>query len=127
MIAFILGTQEARFFTFLSELARIFVQVPPNLPSQFKPPAFRIGAVLPAEGKAGSWVMVSGQGFETGAIVKLGTMKLEGPQISPDGVAAGGIVPKLGLPKDTKVDVIVVNPGGASVVVLEKFKYLGDT
>src|SRR5947209_12131333 len=126
MIAFILGTQEARFFTFLSELARIFVQVPPNLPSQFRPPAFRISSVLPSEGKAGSWVMVSGQGFEPGATVKLGPMKLDGPQISPDGVAAAGTLPKLGLAKDTKLDVMIVNPAGASVVALEKFKYLGD-
>jgi len=126
MIAFILGTQEARFFTFLSELARIFVQVPPNLPSQFKPPALRISAVLPAEGKAGTWVMISGQGFETGATVKVGPTKLDSLQISPDGVAAAGAVAKLGLAKDSKLDVAVINPGGASVVALEKFKYLGD-
>jgi len=43
----------------------------------------------------------------------------------PDGTSASGTVP-LGLAANTKVDVEVINPGGRSIVLLQKFKYLGD-
>jgi hypothetical protein len=122
LAAFILGTQEARFFTFLFEIGRIIVQVPPSL----KPPAgLRVTAVEPAVGPPGTLVILAGQGLERNAVVKLGGMALDKPVVSPDGSSAAGTVPKLG-GATRAVDVTVLNPSGSSVVLPDRFRYTGD-
>jgi len=121
LAAFILGTQEMRFFAFLAEIGRIIVQVPPSA----KPPSgLRVIAIDPSQGGPGTQLIVVGQGFEQGAKVKLGGMELEKPVVSADGSAVTGVVPKLeGATR--MVDVTVHNPGGSSVVLPDKFKYVG--
>jgi hypothetical protein len=121
LAAFILGTQEMRFFAFLAEIGRIIVQVPPSVKA---PSGLRVAAIDPSEGRAGTQLIVAGQGFEQGAKVKLGGIELEKPLVSADGRAVSGVVPKLeGATR--MVDVTVHNPGGSSLVVPDKFKYVG--
>jgi hypothetical protein len=123
LAAFILGTQEARFFTFLAEIGRIIVQVPPSL----KPPTLRITAVQPNQGPSGTAVIVAGQAFEQGAVVKLGGEKLGQQVVAPDGVSIAGIVPKLGKTPPWLADVTVYNPNsGATAILSDGFKYAGD-
>jgi hypothetical protein len=120
MIAFLLGTQEARFFNFLFELTRLFVQVPDQLRSQI---ALRLIGVVPPHGKAGTGLVVQGQSFEANAVIKFGGLAVDGLKVLDDGKTAIGQVPNLGTQKRT-VDVTVFNPGtGASSVLPDGFTY----
>jgi hypothetical protein len=115
--AFILGTQERRFFNLLSEVARLVVQVP----DEAKPQGLALTEIVPAEGSEGTVVAVKGQGIEAGAIVKLGNLPLEKPVIASDGTFAAGAAPKG--EAGATVDVIVSNSNGVSFVLPKKFKY----
>jgi hypothetical protein len=115
--AFIFGTQERRFFNFLYEVARLIVQVP----SETKP-SFAVTDVQPTEGAQGAVIIVTGQGIERNAVVKLGSSAVENLIVSNDGTSAGGIIPSRPLGADT-VDVVVTNSNGQSVVLPGKFKF----
>lgn len=117
--AFIFGTQERRFFNFLYEVARLIVQVP----DEGKVAGLRVTGVQPSEGRSGGIVVVSGQGIEPNATVKLGGAPVEALMVATDGMSAAGLIPKNHSESDT-VDVIVVNPSGASIVLSNKFKYI---
>jgi hypothetical protein len=120
-VAFVFGTQDRAFFDFLSTFAGRFL--PKN--DQGATP-LNVTGIHPAEEKAGTTVRITGQAIDKNAIVRIGRAKLDAQTVAPDGTSANGTVPKLGLQKDTKVDLEVINPGGRSIVLLEGFKYLGD-
>ena len=117
--AFIFGTQERRFFNFLYEVARLIVQVPEEAK-----PGFVVTGVQPAEGSPGSVIVVTGQGIEPTATVKLGTAVVEKLVVSSDGTTAAGIVPARPAGADT-VDVTVINAAGKSATLPAKFKFTG--
>ena len=122
-LAFIFGTQDKAFFDFLSQIAGRFLPK-----TESAPPLLQILGVDPVEGKAGASVKIVGQAIDKSAVVRIGGRKLVAPVvIAPDGTSASGTVAPLGpAAANTKVDVEVINPGGRSIVLLEKFKYLGD-
>jgi hypothetical protein len=116
--AFIFGTQERRFFNFLYEVARLVVQVP----EETKGTGLRITSIEPSQGSFGGIIVISGQGIEPNASVKLGGAAIEDLTVAPDGMSAAGLIPRF--PAGTAaVDVVVVNPSGASFVLSNKFKY----
>jgi hypothetical protein len=117
--AFILGTQERRFFNLLSEVARLVVQVP----DEAKPQGLMLTEIVPAEGPAGTVVAIKGQGIEAGATMKLGGQALEKPVVASDGTFAAGAVPDPKGEAGATVDVIVINRNGISFVLPQKFKY----
>jgi hypothetical protein len=114
--AFILGTQESRFFNFLYEVARIIVQVP----KEQEPTGLRVTEIQPPEGKADEVLVVRGQGFVPGIIVKLGNVPLAKISVSSDGAAVAGIIPA---GASGQADLVVANPDGATVVLHNKFTY----
>ncbi len=113
--AFILGTQEARFFNFLYEVGRLIVQVP-----QRESTGLKVTDIQPAQGKAGDVLVVRGQGFATGCVVKLKDAPLTALSIASDGAAVAGIIPA---GASGPVDLVVANPDGATVVLHNKFTY----
>jgi len=116
--ALVLGTQEARFFTFLAEIGRIFVQVPDTL----KPTGVQLTKVNPKEGTEGTPVVVTGQGFEPNVVVKLGGVKLNGIAAAADGNSVAGTVPKL---SKGFFDVTAFNPSAQTSAILpDCFEYL---
>jgi hypothetical protein len=117
--AFIFGTQERRFFNFLYEVARLIVQVPEDAKS-----GFVLTDVQPLEGSSGSVIVVTGQGIEPTATVKLGTAAVEKLVVSSDGTTAAGIVPARPPGADV-VDVSVINSSGKSATLPAKFKFIG--
>jgi hypothetical protein len=118
-VAFIFGTQERRFFNLLYEVARLVVQVPEDAKT-----GFAITDVQPSEGSAGSVIVVTGQGIEADAIVKLGAATVEKLVVSSDGATAAGIIPAR--PNGAGiVDVSVINSGGKSATLAAKFKFTG--
>jgi len=115
--AFIFGTQEKRFFNFLYEVARLVVQVP----NEQAAGGLQVVDVQPPEGKSGTVLMIKGQGFEPGVTVKIGAAGLEMVTVTKDGTALAGLVPA---GPAGAADVTVTNPGGTSIVLAGKFKYL---
>ena len=120
LAAFILGTQEARFFAFLAEIGRIIVQVPATLE---KAAGLRVAAIEPTEGAAGATIVLAGQGFGAQVRVRLGEMTLLNPVVGPNGTTVAGVVPDLG-GATRQVDVTVRNSDGTSVVLPDRFKFI---
>jgi hypothetical protein len=114
--AFILGTQEARFFNFLYEVGRIIVQVPEQ-----KTTGLKVTDVQPSKGTAGGVLVVAGQGFVPGVTVALDGAALTGLSVASDGAAVAGLIPA-GTAGKT-VDLVVTNPDGATVTLHNKFTY----
>jgi IPT/TIG domain-containing protein len=114
--AFILGTQEARFFNFLYEVGRIIVQVPEQ-----KTAGLKVTDVQPSKGTAGQVLVVAGQGFVPAVTVTLDGAALTGLSVASDGAAVAGIIPA-GTAGKT-VDLVVTNPDGATVTLHNKFTY----
>lgn len=116
--AFILGTQERRFFNFLFEAARLIVSVP----DEAKPPGFRLGAIQPAQGAAGDTVLVHGHGFAPGLTVTIGGTSLTQIVVAADGTTAAGVLPAHAA---GAVDVSTTNPTGESATLHSAFTYVG--
>ncbi len=114
--AFILGTQENRFFTFLYEVARIIMQVP----KEQEPTGLKVTSIQPTEGHADDVLVVRGQGFAPGVTIKLGNSSLGKISVSSDGGAVAGIVPA---GTSGPVDIVVANPDGATVALHDEFTY----
>lgn len=105
--AFVLGTQERRFFGFLSEVGKLVVTTPDSAQEG----TFTITNVTPKEGRQGGVLLVTGSGFQAGAIATLGGGRLDDVQVAPDGSALTGTVPA-GV--SGNVDLVVANPSGAA-------------
>ena len=114
-IAFIFGTQERRFFNFLSEVAALVVRVP----NDDKDTTLKASDIEPAEGKPGAAVLITGNGFSQGASVTIGANPLGNVVVSKDGKSIVGVVPA----GTGAVDVAVTNANGARVVLSGKFTY----
>jgi IPT/TIG domain len=119
-VAFIFGTQDAAFFSFLSEFASRFVKT-----TKPGPTGVRINAVTPPHGTAGDVVTIVGQGFEADATVKIGPVKIDKYTMTADGTTISGVMPAVaGLAAgDHSFDVIVMNPTGSSAAAVAKFTF----
>jgi len=115
--AFVLGTQERRFFNFLYEVGRLILQVP-NEPASA---TLGITDVQPPQGHANDVLVVRGSGFAHGFTVKLDGNALANLVVSSDGTAAAGVVPPH---HRGPVTIAVVGPGGHGVVRDGGFTYL---
>src|SRR5258707_8745414 len=104
-------------FRSLYEVARLVVSVP----SEQAEGGLQVVDVQPPEGKSGTVLMIKGRGFEPGVTVKIGAASLEMVTVTKDGTALAGLVPA---GPAGAADVTVTNPGGASIVLSGKFKYL---
>lgn len=120
-LAFIFGTQDKAFFDFLAQIGGRFL--PKSEPAA---PLLNVIGIDPGTGKGGVSVKITGQAIDKAAVVRIGGKKLVTLVIAPDGTSASGTVVPLGLAPNTKVDVEVINPGGRSIVLLDRFNYLGD-
>lgn len=116
-IAFIFGTQERRFFNFLSEVAALVVRVP----NEDQQAGLKGIDIQPSEGKEGAVVLITGRGFAQGASVTIGSNKLGNVVVSKDGTTIVGIVPAGAA--GTAVDVTIANASGDRVVLSGKFTY----
>jgi hypothetical protein len=116
--AFTLGTQERRFFTFISEVARLIVQVP----NETKSPDFALITVEPTHGREGELVMLRGYAFTASLIVTIGGNQLEHTIVTSDGTAAAGTLPAH---EAGAVDVSIANPDGSRATLRRGFTYLG--
>ena len=119
-VAFIFGTQDAAFFSFLSEFASRFVKT-----TKPEPTGVRINSVTPPHGTAGDVVTIVGQGFEADATVKIGPVKIDKYTMTADGTTISGVMPAVaGLAAgDHSFDVIVMNPAGSSAAAVAKFTF----
>jgi hypothetical protein len=115
-IAFIFGTQESRFFNFLFEVAALVVRVP----NDTKDTTLKAGDIQPSSGKAGSVVLIGGNGFTQGATVTIGGNPLGDVVVSKDGKSIVGTVPA----GSGAVDVMVTNADGKRAVLAGKFTYM---
>lgn len=115
-IAFIFGTQERRFFNFLSEVAGLVVRVP----GEDQPAGLKGGTIQPSQARGGAIVLITGRGFAQGAKVTIGANPLENVIVGKDGTTIVGNVPA-GVAG--AVDVTIVNPGGERVILPDKFTY----
>jgi hypothetical protein len=109
--AFILGTQEKRFFQFLSEVARLVVQVPGE--STEKPLAVK--EIRPLAAPTGSALTILGEGFDPGVQVMFKDRKLQDVVVSRDGTTVTGRVPEPADGSDT-ARILVYNPDGPAFV-----------
>lgn len=114
-IAFIFGTQERRFFNFLSEVAALVVRVP----NEDQQVALKGLDIQPAEGKASAVVLITGTGFTKGATVTIGPNRLGNVVVAKDGRAIVGTVP----PGSGEAEVTIINPNGDRAVLANKFTY----
>jgi hypothetical protein len=115
-IAFIFGTQERRFFNFLSEVAGLVVRVP----GEDQPAGLKGGTIQPSQARGGAIVLITGRGFAQGAKVTIGANPLENVVVGKDGTSIVGNVPAS---VAGAVDVTIVNPGGERVILPDKFTY----
>ena len=123
--AFVVGTQERRFFNLLSEVARVVVQSP----SEADEDALMVTEVHPDrgsgpdEGREATKLTILGRGFDAGARVLLNGQPLENRVVSRDGTTITGTVPRGSGP----VEILVVNPSGAARLLSGKFEYASAT
>lgn len=113
--AFIMGTQEKRFFNFLYEVARLIVQVPGDESAD----TLAVTEIHPPEGGEGSTLTILGQGFDPGVKVTVGGQPLTGIVVNKDGTSITGKVPAGG----GQATILIVNPDGAARSVSGKFSY----
>jgi hypothetical protein len=115
-IAFIFGTQERRFFNFLSEVAALVVRVP----NEDQNTGLTATDIQPSQGTADALVVISGHGFAQGATVTIGANPLANVVVSKDGTTIAGSVPAGG---PGPAEVTIANPDGKRVVLKGRFTY----
>jgi hypothetical protein len=116
--AFILGTQERRFFGLLSEVARLIVQVP----SEKTPTPLTIASITPDHGPAGTPLTIAGAGIDPKATATLGGASISNLTIANDGTSATGAAPAKP-PGADNVDLVVTNPDGKSFALPKAFTF----
>ncbi len=109
--AFVLGTQEKRFFNFLFEVARLVVQVPGEASER----PLEVKEIRPLAAASGSTVTILGEGFDPGVTVLFNDKKLQDTVVSRDGTTVTGTVPELVEDSET-ARIVVYNPTGAAFV-----------
>ena len=111
--AFVLGTQESRFFGYLSEVAKLVLTTPDSAQA-----GLRITNITPNKGKPNDLVLITGSGFQSGATVTLGGSEIASPRIATDGTALSGLVPA-GLTGSAAL--VVANPSGDAYRMADAF------
>jgi hypothetical protein len=114
--AFILGTQELRFFSFLYEIARLMLQVPQDQESG----VLAVIEIQPPHGHQDDVIVVRGKGFTPDVTLSLGGKPVPNLRISSDGTALAGRAPEQAV---GPVDVAVQKPNGTRVVLHNGFTY----
>jgi hypothetical protein len=113
--AFVLGTQESRFFGYLYEVGKLVLTTPDSAQT-----GLRIANITPNQGKQNDLVLITGSGFQTGATATLGGNELTSARVAPDGTALSGLAPSAVL---GPVALIVANPSGAAYRVPNAFTF----
>jgi IPT/TIG domain len=119
-IAFIFGTQERRFFNFLYKVAALVVTVPDDEQKT----GLKGTAIQPLQGREGTLVLITGQGFAPDATVTIGDNKLNNVVVAKDGTAIVGNIPAAPGGPAGAVAVTIANPGGEHAVLPVKFTYM---
>ena len=114
LAAFVFGTQERRFFSFLYEVARLVVSTPGG-----DGQGLQVTSINPDAGKPGSILMIGGQGFLKDAVVTVGGVDMTDAVPSPDGTSIAGTVPG----GQGTVAVVVTNPDNAARRAPKRFTY----
>jgi hypothetical protein len=114
--AFVLGTQESRFFGYLYEVGKIVLTTPDSAQA-----GLRVTGITPQQGSQNDLVLITGSGFQTGATATLGGNDLMTPQVAPDGTALSGLAPA-GTAGNV-VALVVANPSGAAYRVPNAFRF----
>jgi hypothetical protein len=115
--AFILGTQERRFFNFLSEVALLVVHVP----EEQEAGGLGITEIRPTQGRRDDIIVIQGRGFDQNVVVRLGDSDVENVRVSSDGTALAGRVAGT---RAGPVDVVLRNPNGTSFTRRDGFTCL---
>ncbi len=117
--AFILGTQESRFFGVLSELAKVVLATPASAQGM------KVAAITPDHGKPGGAILITGSGFTAGASASLAGTPLQTQVVAADGTALTGLAPAqpVGTAAGQKLDLIVANPSGEAYALPNAFTY----
>lgn len=115
--AFILGTQERRFFGFLYEVARLILQVP----QEQEAGALTVTEVLPTQGHQDDVIVVRGKGFDSNVTLSLGNSRVQNVRVSSDGTVLAGRAPIAAAAG--AVDVVVQNPDGTKATLHNGFTY----
>lgn len=105
--AFVLGTQEKRFFTFVYDVGGLVLTVPE------KSGSLSLKDIQPRTGKEGEVVVASGQAIAQGATLSVGGRPLADVHVSADGTAAAGQLP-IKPAEPGPYDIVVANPDGTA-------------
>jgi hypothetical protein len=114
--AFVIGTQDKRFFALLYEVAKVVVQLPGEAKEST---VVTVSEVAPPKGAAGEEVVLRGAGFDPAVSVYFGTSKLQDVVINREGTVIKGTVP----PGTGKPEIRVQNPNGMARIVYDRFEY----
>lgn len=115
--AFILGTQERRFFNFLYQVARLIVQVPEDTAT-----GLQLTEIQPSKGAPGDLILICGQGFGPQTNIRLGLSTIENLTVSSTGISAAARIPTPSS-GETTVDVIASDNSGACSVLKSAFAF----
>lgn len=113
--AFIFGTQERRFFGFLTQVAALILTT--------KDEAMQITAIAPETGAAGTALLIQGMGFQAKATATIGGQPLGSPAVASDGTSLAGVVPALPAGAAADAQVVVVNPDHTAASAPKNFTY----
>jgi len=111
--AFVLGTQERRFFNFAFSVGELFLTVPDDVDT-----SLHVDAIEPAAGPVNGSFLIQGAGFHKDATVLFDSVAATDRQVSSNGTAISGVVPQMPL---GAVAVEVRNPDGTAFVKVGGF------
>lgn len=114
--AFVLGTQERRFFGYLYEVGKLVLTTPDSARG-----VLNVADITPNKGSQNEILLVTGSGFKPGATATLGGVDLTSTQVAPDGTALTGLIPA-GAPGSV-VALVIANPSGAAYQRLNAFTF----
>ena len=114
--AFVFGTQERRFFGFLTQVAQLVLT--PN-----EPTGLQVTSISPESGPAGAaaLLLIEGQGFQPNATVTVGGQAMVPPPVvASDGASLAGSAPAR---PAGAADVVVINPDNTAQRAPKPFTY----
>jgi hypothetical protein len=112
IVSFLFGTQETRFFTFLSKVAGLVLDTPAD------PTTLTISDVRPRHGPIGTVSVITGTSFDPNATFWLGGTQIAVLAIAKDGQSAAATIPAM---SDGKFSLLVQNPDGSAFVFKNAF------
>jgi IPT/TIG domain len=114
IVAFTFGTQEVRFFAFLSQVAQLVLSTPADQQA-----GLQIKCFSPESGPVGTVPMIQGSGFQPATTVTVGQASLTQVVLSSDGSSLAGMVPA----DDGAAPVVVFNPDHTARRAPKPFTY----